>query len=127
MQFTVLIAEDEPLIAMDLTMQVEDLDHQVMGPCKRVADLRRMLCSELPDCAVLDVRLDDGEVFEVADRLAAHNIPFLFHSGHANGWELKSRYPDAVICPKPSSPSNLERHLKMLFEKVENTQPRTPA
>ncbi len=34
-------------------------------------------------CAILDVRLRDGEWFPAAERLREAGVPLIFHSGHA--------------------------------------------
>ena len=64
-------------------------------------------------CAILDVRLRDGEVFPAAERLHDAGVPLIFHSGHADERALQSRYPGAAVCGKPCSPTLLRRTLSM--------------
>lgn len=62
-------------------------------------------------CAILDVRLRDGEVFPAADRLAQAGVPIIFHSGHADRQGLEDRYPGALVCAKPCAPRTLRARL----------------
>jgi len=107
MNDTVLIVEDELFVVLDLEDLVAEEGLGVPAHCGTVAATMRTLDRERPAFAILDVRLPDGEVFPAADRLRDMNIPLIFHSGHANQADLLSRYPDAQICAKPSSPSQL--------------------
>ena len=117
MSTTVLIAEDELLIALDIMDELDTAGFKTIGPfaetkgaidhCQRVT---------LPDCAVLDVRLRDGESFPLADWLSAQQVPVVFHSGHASPGELAARYPLARICPKPALTSELAEMVAQLCE-----------
>jgi DNA-binding response OmpR family regulator len=108
----VMIVEDELFVALDLESIVESAGFGADGPYETVADALAAVESQLPNCAILDVRLPDGEVFPAADRLRDAGVPLIFHSGHADHRELLSRYPGAQICPKPSSPSSLRTALR---------------
>ncbi|RUV48377.1 response regulator, partial [Mesorhizobium sp. M5C.F.Ca.IN.020.29.1.1] len=55
MQKTILIVEDEFLIAMDLKLLLEHHGWRVMGPVATVRDALRLLDDELPAVALLDV------------------------------------------------------------------------
>ncbi|MER0236780.1 response regulator [Fulvimarina sp. MAC8] len=103
----VLIAEDEALVAMDLTDTVELAGGEVIGPFATSRESADALGSASFDIAILDVRLEDGEVFPVADVIRDRNIPIVFHSGHINPAELSKRYPNAGFCAKPSTPERL--------------------
>ena len=102
----VLLIEDELLIALDLQLTMEDEGASVEladGVASGLSALARQLAKgALPHVALLDVRLGDGEVFPVADRLIAEGVPIVFHSGHAKGTDLAEGYPGAVILSKPA-------------------------
>jgi CheY-like chemotaxis protein len=68
-QKTVLIVEDEFLIAMDLKLLLEHHGWRVMGPVATVRDALRLLEDELPSVALLDVNLGNELVTPVADSL----------------------------------------------------------
>lgn len=109
----VLLVEDELFIAMDLQGTIEDAGFRVEGPCTSLVEANAAIdrCGGVFVAAVLDVRLEDGTVFPAADRLQAHGVPLIFHSGHADEAELHRRYPAATVCPKPSAPAALTRAL----------------
>jgi len=107
----VLVVEDEFLIALDLAETVRALGCRVDGP--HVAQKTALAAIEqaMPDCAILDVMVEDGEVFPLADKLQQAGIPILFHSGHADPKELCQRYPQAKAAQKPCPPAELVEFL----------------
>lgn len=112
MKDMVLIVEDELFVVLDLEDLVAEEGLGIAAHCGTVAATMQTIERQRPACAILDVRLPDGEVFPAADRLRDMKIPLIFHSGHANEAALRARYPDAQICPKPSSPSQLRAALR---------------
>ena len=111
----VLVAEDEAVVALDLQMMIEDWGARVLGPCATTRAAMRKIAQDLPDAAVLDVMLADGEVYELADRLRDAGVALVFHSGHADPAELLARYPEASVCPKPAYPSEIEAKLESVL------------
>ena len=115
----VLVVEDEFIIALDLSETVKDLGYALDGP---YADKERAFIaieSELPDCAILDVFTDDGEVYPLADALTEAGVPIIFHSGHVSPSEVRERYPQAWACAKPCSPDKM---IHVLQEAVEQSR-----
>lgn len=109
---TVLIVEDELFLVLDLEDLIAAEGFAVSAHCGTVAATFRAIERQRPVCAILDVRLPDGEVFPAADRMQELGVPLIFHSGHANEEALRARYPEAQVCPKPSSPSQLRSALQ---------------
>lgn len=107
MNKTVLLVEDEMFVALDLQMIFEDDGWHVAGPYPSTQEALEYLSTNRPGCAVLDVRLVDGDVFPVADALTDIQVPFVFHSGHADNAQLNSRYPASKLYSKPCRPSDL--------------------
>lgn len=116
---TVLLVEDEIFVAMDIQMTLEDEGWTVAGPFPSTADALSYLNENVPTCAILDVRLTDGDVFPVADKLRETNVPFVFHSGHADGRALEKVYPDSAFCQKPCLPSSLLQQVTQLLSRNE--------
>lgn len=111
---TVLLVEDEVFVAMDIQMTLEDEGWTVAGPFPSTAEALAYLDHNTPTCAILDVRLTDGDVFPVADRLRQKNVPFVFHSGHADGRALEQAYPASAFCQKPCLPTSLVEQVERL-------------
>jgi CheY-like chemotaxis protein len=104
---TVLVVEDEFIIALDLSETVKDLGYTLEGP---FPDKKRALAAirgGMPDCAILDIQTSDGEVYPLADELVEAGVPIIFHSGHVTPDEVRIRYPDAIACSKPCPPDQL--------------------
>jgi CheY-like chemotaxis protein len=79
---SVLIVEDEPLIAMMLEDFVDGLGHRVAGTADSVADALVQVEQGGFDVAILDVRLRGGEPsWPIADRLADAGIPYVIATG----------------------------------------------
>ena len=79
---SILIVEDEPLIAMMLEDFLETLGHKVVASCDSVDAALGQVEAGGFDVAILDVSLKDGrQVWPVADRLAAAGIPFVLATG----------------------------------------------
>lgn len=111
----VMLVEDEALLALDLSLTLEDEGANVVGPFATV-DSAMSACDSV-DLAVLDVDLCGSKVFPVADRLQAVGKPFLFHTGRADLRVLVDRYgADALVLVKPARGSEIVRILTSLRE-----------
>jgi|SRR6185503_602531 CheY-like chemotaxis protein len=81
-QASILVVEDEALIAMDLQMLLEEAGYRVLGPVNSTAAAMALLDGALPDVALLDVNLGRSDVFGVANELAARKTKLIFLTGH---------------------------------------------
>ena len=102
---TVLVVEDEFIIALDLSETVRDLGFRVEGPFADKENAFIAIDRHMPDCAILDVKTADGDVYPLADALADAGVPIIFHSGHIAPDDIADRYPEARTCSKPCPPS----------------------
>ena len=106
-QATVLVVEDEVIIALDLSETVRDMGFRVEGPYAMRDHAMIAIDQEMPDFAILDVMTGDGEVFPLADALTNAGVPIIFHSGHCTKSELAKRYPNSQAAEKPCPPDKL--------------------
>jgi DNA-binding response OmpR family regulator len=80
---SVLMVEDEYLIADALCSAFEMEDVRVVGPFSNVAAAMEALDKgATADAAVLDVNLNGERVFPLADRLMADNVPIVLTTGY---------------------------------------------
>ena len=108
---SILIVEDEPLIAMALADAVKGLDGLVIGPIATVSEALDFLdCHEIAG-AILDARLLDAEITPVALRLARAGIPVVVHSGTGLPAEVAAEWPGLPLLMKPTSPEVVARRL----------------
>jgi DNA-binding response OmpR family regulator len=98
----VLIAEDEPLIALEVKLGFEEEGARVI----MAHTLSEALCGvEDPalSVAILDHGLGDGDSHEVCERMKERNIPFITYSGY----HLDEDGREGVHVKKPASMSTL--------------------
>ena len=102
---TVLVVEDEFIIALDLSETVRDLGFKVEGPFADKENAFIAIDQQMPDCAILDVKTADGEIYPLADALADAGVPIIFHSGHIAPSDIAERYPQARLAPSRARPT----------------------
>lgn len=108
----ILVVEDQALVALDLQGTLEERGATVAGPCLSLPDAMRVLrTGGRIDGAILDVDLDGDEVFDLADRLRARRVPFVFHTGHADIDRLHERYADVPVLLKPARADDVAHEL----------------
>ncbi|MBH0236322.1 response regulator [Methylobrevis albus] len=95
----ILILEDDPFIATDLEMLVDDIAGAVSVVSASIAGARVAIADELA-FAILDVDLVDGKSFEIADALTAQATPFVFVSGSPRE-QMPERLRAAPFIAKP--------------------------
>lgn len=103
----ILVVEDEGLIALLIMDALEEAGALVVGPCYTLAECMTAARVEDIDAAVLDVDLAGQDVFPAADELRRRNIPFVFHTAHAEREELHARFGEVRVCRKPTSMDEL--------------------
>jgi DNA-binding NarL/FixJ family response regulator len=107
----ILVAEDNPMVAWDLTLAVEDADGVVMGPFDTVAGALSYLESHSVSGAILDVELKDRNVSPLAQELLKRGTPMVFQSGQKLPEALSGHQPGLPIFSKL-----VDRHV--LIEKL---------
>ena len=78
----ILLAEDEAIIAIELTDSLEAAGFDVAGPFATCADAEEWLKTAVPDAAILDNLLKDGPCDALASDLSSRGIPVVVFSGH---------------------------------------------
>ena len=109
---SILIVEDEPLIAMMLEDFLDTLGHEVVGTCESVDEAIARVEQGGFDVAIIDVQLKDGkQVWPVADRLAEAGKPFVLATGgHVE--PPPEQHADAPVLAKPYTIDAIEPALE---------------
>ena len=115
---SVLVVEDEPLVAMLLVDFLEELGCTVAAQASSVAEGLERLNDTAFDLAILDVNLRGQPIWPVANALQEQGRPFVLASGY-DGSQAQQRYTHAAILSKPY---NLEG-LRRAIETARNAQP----
>jgi len=98
---TILVLEDEIMVAMLLEDMLGDLGCRVLGPVAMVAPALELLAANTVDIALLDVNLSYGQNgYPVAEELTARGIPFAFVTGYGAN-TLSPQYRDRPTLQKP--------------------------
>jgi CheY-like chemotaxis protein len=104
-QRSILIVEDEPLIAMMLEDFLDSLGHAVVATCDSVEDAMQKVDQGGFDVAIIDIQLKDGKhVWPVADRLAEEGKPFIL----ATGGHVDPPPPRHAAAPVLSKPYTID-------------------
>lgn len=107
---TILVVEDEQLVAMLIEDALLDAGATVIGPAATVAEALDLLGGTLPDAAVMDMNLCGESAAPVADRLAALAVPFLIATGYGAAG-LPPGHEAVPVLAKPFEPDDLIRQL----------------
>ena len=118
---TVLLAEDEPIISMEIRQVLEDQEHQVIQ-VTALKDLKDACAQYHPSLAILNFKQkENGDGMSMAQYLKDwFMLPVMFITG-ALPQEIKSaKYYNAGlnILYKPYTPSQLRRLVNLVFEKL---------
>ena len=111
----ILICEDEPYIALDLTLSVEDAGGEVIGPAASVREAMALLDQGPIAGAILDVHLVDRDVTPLAEVLIGRGVPVVIQTGVGLPTALKERYPALPVLLKPVLPTRLIQNLANLL------------
>lgn len=120
---TVLIVEDEPVIARNIERSLLHLGYAVAGVCANADEVRRAIDAGLPDLVLMDIHLEGSEDgVSVAERLRdLHALPVVYLAGLMDDATLeraKITQPFGYIA-KPFSQRELQITLEIALYKAE--------
>lgn len=105
---TLLIVEDDPLIAMDMEWEFSDRGFKVITVADSVSGART-LTRGMPDFAILDYNLGADTSTSIANALNDAKIPFVYVTGRPQAVVEDASAPDAPVIPKPLDVDFLQR------------------
>lgn len=99
----ILVAEDEYLLADDLTSALAEVGAIIIGPAPNLSAALRLIDEEAElNGAVLDINLAGEVVYPVADALIERGVRLVFATGY-DASAIPPRYADIARCEKPVS------------------------
>jgi DNA-binding response OmpR family regulator len=119
----VLLVEDEALIALALTDDLETAGYDVAGPFHRSSSTLEWLEQQTPDVAIIDIHLRDGPSVELARVLRDRNVPFIVFSGEKRDGRGPDAFDGARWLSKPVGARQLLDTLKELASSVPSRRP----
>ncbi len=101
----VLLVEDSWQLGMALKSLLRSLDAEVDGPVATTTDAENLISENVPDAAVVDINLRQGErSYGLIDRLIGQGVPVIVTSGYS---DLPMVPAKAHILEKPISEEKL--------------------
>jgi DNA-directed RNA polymerase specialized sigma24 family protein/CheY-like chemotaxis protein len=108
---TVMIIEDEPIIAMDLETIVQDLGHEVVGIVRTRRQAVALAAECEPELIVADIQLADGSsgIEAVNEIVGKHSKPVVFVTAHPAVYlgSAENRPEPVFLLSKPFSPDSV--------------------
>jgi two-component sensor histidine kinase len=103
---SVLIVEDETLLALELDDVFNSVGSNVIGPFSNLSQATQAVRNRVIDVAILDTNLNGEMVYPLAEELGARGIPFLFLTGY-DASNLPDRFRAVSRVAKPFSRGEL--------------------
>jgi len=97
---SILVVDDEPLIAMDIVASLEDQGCQIVGPAATLQRAMSLVESQKIDAALLDANLAGEPIDALAAVLVRRKIPFAFVSGYGREG-LPEAFRQKALVKKP--------------------------
>jgi len=121
----VLIADDDPIIRLDLKQMLENLGYEVVAEAEDGQTAIELAKSVMPDVCVLDVKMPSMDGIVVATVLADEGIaPSILLTAYSDT-ELIGRAKDAGVfgyLTKPFKPSDLAPAIEVARSRFEQNQ-----
>jgi two-component SAPR family response regulator len=120
--------EDEALVGMMMKDSLSELGFSVIGPFSRIADAMHAARHERFQAAILDINVKGEMIYDLADQIAARDIPLVFVTGYGAD-AIAERFKNVPVLQKPVDRIALERVLaaRRLTEHAENASASEPA
>ncbi len=96
----VLVIEDDYYLATDDAATIEEAGGTVVAFTADANEARALMEHEQIDCALVDINLGYGPVFETAQALRDHHVPFIFTTGY-DAAAIPQEFRNVVRLEKP--------------------------
>jgi DNA-binding response OmpR family regulator len=109
---TILVVEDEPLIALDIVEGLTAPGASV-HTAHNLQDGLRLAARPDLSAAIVDFGLQEGEGSALCEQLNARRVPFILHTGYAH---TGAACESGIIVPKPATQQEVGRALEQLLQ-----------
>lgn len=125
------IVEDEVILAMALTLMLEDWGHHVVGTADTEAGALALVAAEKPDAVLMDIRLSrkDSGLRAASMIRAGNDVPIIFCTAYADSTQVQAEVRNignAHLVGKPVDEEQLEwllRGIEAQSRKAANAVP----
>ena len=116
-KITVLIVEDDPIIASDISYHMKDFGYSPFPAVDNADDALLLLNNVVPDFILIDVSLEgDKDGIQLAEEIKAqHDLPIIYLTAHHDRKtmdRIKATRPSAYLV-KPLQPHNLQASIEL--------------
>ncbi|MBF2709644.1 LytR/AlgR family response regulator transcription factor [Flavobacterium soyangense] len=123
---TILIVEDEMIIAANISLQLTHLGYEVTGIIPRAEDVLTHICQHVPDIILMDINLKgDLDGIELVHLIQKeYKIPIIYltaNSDEANFNRAKATNPYAFVS-KPFKKLDLQRAIELTLVRIQEEQ-----
>jgi DNA-directed RNA polymerase specialized sigma24 family protein/CheY-like chemotaxis protein len=114
---SVLIIEDEPIIALDLEAMVEELGHDVTGIARTHKEAIAMVNQRRPGLVLADIQLADGSsgLDAVNEILATTTLPVIFITAYPERLLTGDKPEPAFLITKPFQPDAVKAAISQIL------------
>lgn len=112
---TVLVVEDNPVLAESMAFALSAYGWTVVGPVGTGAAALEELAAGRFAVATLDVDLGEEMSFPVAKKLQEGGVPFVFLTGYVSQRDFPERFKNEMCLQKPVMPDALIGSLESLL------------
>jgi DNA-binding LytR/AlgR family response regulator len=124
-QLQIMIVEDEPIIAQEISMVVEDLGYQVCAMVMHSSEVEKSYNACNPDLLLMDINLGNGPdgISIVEGLMKIKKKPFIFVTSYADKATLdraKTVNPDGYVV-KPFDDLDLQAAIEIAFARFEQS------
>lgn len=113
---TILLVEDEVILAMDMKDMIERLGYRVLGPAADIARANVALDRERPDAGVLDLNLKGEAVTPLAERLRRDGVPCGLVTAYRTADIADARLATLPRLAKPVDEASVGRLIEALLK-----------
>jgi DNA-binding response OmpR family regulator len=110
---TVLIIEDEMIIALDLEQTLSGAGFATLGPARSIEAAMALVETESFDCALVDLELQGVLATSLVERLRTLGKKFAFVTGFDRG-DLPEQFGTEPVITKPWEPSYVIETVRQL-------------
>lgn len=125
-QLQIMIVEDEPIIAQEISMLVEDLGYEVCATIMHSNEVEQAFKKHRPDLLLMDINLGKGQdgISLVEGLMQIRKTPFIFVTSYADKSTLdraKAHQPDGYVV-KPFDEKDLQVAIEIAFSRFEQRE-----
>lgn len=111
---SVLVVEDEYILAIELQSYLDKTGAIVLGPVSTVDDALALIgATPRIDAAILDASLQGEMVYPVAERLEERQVPFVFTTGY-DASIIPARFSHIKRFGKPTTMAQVEQAISQM-------------